>query len=177
MLVRRAVLVGAGGLEAISGALIDDVALGRLIKRHGGRCRLELGRDVVSRRPYPGLSDLWAMVARSAYVQLRYSPVLLVGTVLVLVLMYVVPPVGGLVGLGGLAVGVDGALFPAVVGLLAWTIMAGTYAPMLRYYRLSPVRAPALPLVALMYAAMTVDSARRHYAGRGGEWKGRTAPR
>ncbi|GAA4232621.1 glycosyltransferase [Actinomadura meridiana] len=177
MLVRRAVLVRAGGLAAITGALIDDVALGRLIKRNGGRCRLDLSRDVVSRRPYPRLADLWMMVARSAYVQLRYSPVLLVGTVLVLLLMYAVPPGAALAGMVGLAAGVDGAVLPVAAGLGAWMVMAATFAPMLRYYRLSFVRAVVLPLVALLYAGMTVDSARRHYAGTGGAWKGRTTPR
>ncbi len=66
--------------------------MGRLIKRAGGRCRLDLSRDVVSRRPYPRLADLWMMIARSAYHQLRYSPVLLAGTVLGLLLLYAVPP-------------------------------------------------------------------------------------
>ncbi|TDD29369.1 glycosyltransferase [Actinomadura sp. KC06] len=180
MLVRRAALARAGGLAAIKNALIDDVALGRLIKRAGGRCRLDLGRDVVSRRPYPRLSDLWTMVARSAYHQLRYSPVLLAGTVLTLLLMYAVPPAATLAGLIGLALGTPTAALATTLttatGLLAWTIMAATYTPMLRFYGLSPLRAPALPLVALMYAAMTIDSARRHRTGKGGAWKGRTAP-
>ncbi|GAA0563757.1 glycosyltransferase [Actinomadura livida] len=175
MLVRRETLARAGGLAAIRGALIDDVALGRLLKRAGGRCRLDLSRDVVSRRPYPRLADLWTMVARSAYHQLRYSPALLAGTIAALLLIYAVPPVAAVTGWAGLALGARHAAVPAAVGLLAWTIMAATYAPVLRFYRLSALRAPALPLVALMYAAMTADSARRHRAGRGGAWKGRTA--
>ncbi|TDC86342.1 glycosyltransferase [Actinomadura sp. 7K507] len=177
MLVRREVLAHAGGLDAIKGALIDDVALGRLIKRAGGRCRLDLSRDVTSRRPYPRLADLWTMIARSAYDQLRYSPALLAGTILMLLLLYAVPPAATLAGSIGLALDARHAAVPATAGLLAWTVMAATYAPMLRFYGLSPLRAPALPLVALMYAAMTVDSARRHRSGRGGTWKGRPAPR
>ncbi|SFP24642.1 hopene-associated glycosyltransferase HpnB [Actinomadura madurae] len=169
MLVRRAALAAAGGLAAIHDALIDDVAMGRLVKRAGGRCRLDLARDVVSRRPYPRLGDLWAMIARSAYHQLRYSPPLLAGTVLGLVLLYAVPPAAAI---AGLAAG-NGAVLAA--GALGWSLMALTYEPMLRFYGLSPLRAPALPLVALMYAAMTLDSARRHRAGQGGAWKGRTA--
>ncbi|MCP9949902.1 glycosyltransferase [Actinomadura madurae] len=169
MLVRRAALAGAGGLAAIRDALIDDVAMGRLVKRAGGRCRLDLARDVVSRRPYPRLADLWAMIARSAYHQLRYSPALLAGTVLGLVLLYALPPAAAI---AGLAAG-NGAVLAA--GALGWSLMALTYVPMLRFYGLSPLRAPALPLVALMYAAMTLDSARRHRAGQGGAWKGRTA--
>jgi hypothetical protein len=55
--------------------------------------------------------------------------------------------------------------------------MAASFLPMLRLYRLSPWRAPLLPGIAVVYAAMTADSARRHYAGRGGAWKGRVEPR
>lgn len=169
MLVRRATLEKAGGVAAIRDALIDDVAMGRLIKRAGGRCRLDLGRDVLSRRPYPRLADLWMMIVRSAYHQLRYSPVLLAGTVLGLLLLYATPPAATLAGL----IGRDPVALAA--GALAWGLMTLTYVPMLRFYALSPLRALGLPLVALLYAAMTIDSARRHHTGRGGVWKGRTA--
>jgi hopene-associated glycosyltransferase HpnB len=177
MLVRAGTLAAAGGLAAIGGAHIDDVALGRLIKGHGGRCRLDLSRDVVSRRPYPRLADLWAMIARSAYTQLRYSPPLLAGTMLGLMLLFAVPPAAAAAGVIGLAVGdpaPGSAALVAALGLATWAIMAATYAPTLRFYRLSVLRAPALPLVAMAYAAMTLDSARRYHAGRGGAWKGRT---
>ncbi|NDU72754.1 glycosyltransferase [Actinomadura sp. DSM 109109] len=174
VLVRRAVLARAGGLVRIRGALIDDVALGRLVKRAGGRCRLDLSRAVVSRRPYPRLADLWAMIVRSAYHQLRYSPVLLAGTVAGLLLLYAVPPAAAGAGLVAGPAGGGAPALALAAGALAWALMAATYAPMLRFYGLSPLRAPALPLVALLYAAMTLDSARRHRAGRGGAWKGRT---
>jgi hypothetical protein len=55
--------------------------------------------------------------------------------------------------------------------------MTASYVPMLRLYRLSALRAPSLPLIALLYAAMTADSARRHYSGRAVSWRGRTAGR
>lgn len=175
MLVRRGTLAAAGGLAGIRDALIDDVALGRLVKRHGGRCRLDLSRDVVSRRPYPRLADLWDMVARSAYTQLRYSPALLAGTVAGLLVLYAVPPAATVTGVIGLALGAGPpAVVAAGAGLLAWLIMAATYLPTLRLYRLTALRAPALPLVAMVYAGMTIDSARRYYGGRGGAWKGRT---
>jgi hypothetical protein len=119
------------------------------------------------------------MVARSAYTQLNYSPPLLLGTVIGLLFLYVLPPAGAIAGLAALLAGVSGttagpAALAAGAGLAGWALMSLTYLPMLRLYRLSPLRAPGLPLIALLYAAMTVDSARRHYAGRGGEWKGRT---
>jgi hopene-associated glycosyltransferase HpnB len=180
MLVHREALAATGGLERIRGARIDDVALGRLLKRPpaGGRCWLGFTTDVLSRRPYPRLAGLWDMVARSAYTQLRYSPALLAATVAGLLWLYAVPPVAAIAGLIGLAAGGGAAAagWCAVAGLVGWAIMTTTYLPVLRLYRLSPLRAPILPLVALLYAAMTVDSARRHHAGRGGEWKGRTIP-
>jgi hopene-associated glycosyltransferase HpnB len=176
MLVRRSALEAAGGLEPISGALIDDVALGTLLKKHGNRTWLGLTTDIRSARPYPNLASLWHMIARSAYVQLRYNPLLLAGTIVGLLLLYVAPPTGVVAALivaaaggGGTATVVAGA-----AGLAGWALMTVSYVPMLRLYRLSALRAPTLPLIALLYAAMTADSARRHYSGRAVSWRGRT---
>jgi hopene-associated glycosyltransferase HpnB len=190
MLIRRGALEKAGGLAPIRGALIDDVAMGRMIKRQRGRCWLGLTRQVVSVRPYPGLASLWQMVARSAYTQLRCSPLVLAGTLTGLLFLYALPPAGAITGLvdlltlppaaAGLAGGAGGgggtgaAALTLGAGLAGWALMSLSYLPMLRLYRLSPLRAPGLPLIALLYAAMTADSARRHYAGRGAEWRGRT---
>jgi hopene-associated glycosyltransferase HpnB len=168
MLVRRAALDAAGGLAEIRGAVIDDVSLARLLKRRG-RIWLGLSADIASVRPYPRLRDLWDMVARSAYTQLRHSPLLLAGTVLGLLLTYAVPPAALVAGL------VLGDSLLAVVGGIAWLVMAATFVPMLRHYRLAPWRALLLPAIAALYTAMTVDSARRHRAGRGAAWKGRFA--
>ena len=185
MLIRRGALEKAGGLAPIRGALIDDVAMGRMIKRQRGRCWLGVTRQVVSVRPYPRLASLWQMVARSAYTQLRYSPVLLAATLAGLLFLYVLPPAGAIAGLAAVlalppaAAGLAGASGAAAAltlgaGLAGWALMSLSYLPMLRLYRLSPLRAPGLPLIALLYGAMTADSARRHYAGRGAEWRGRT---
>jgi hopene-associated glycosyltransferase HpnB len=180
MLVRRGALEKSGGLAPIGGALIDDVAMGRMIKRQRGRCWLGLSRQVVSVRPYPGLASLWQMVARSAYTQLNYSPALLAATIIGLLFLYALPPAGAVIGLavllsGGTAPQDAGpVVLAAGAGLAGWALMSLSYLPMLRLYRLSPLRAPGLPLIALLYAAMTADSARRHYAGRGAQWRGRT---
>lgn len=170
VLLRRTALERAGGLPRIRGELIDDVALGRLLKRAGARTWLGFTGEkpeVRSVRPYPHLADLWTMVTRTAYTQLRHSPALLTGTIAALGLVYVVPPVAGLTGL------VRRSPLPAIAGLGGWAAMALTQAPVLRLYGLSPLRGLALPAVAMLYAAMTVDSARRHTTGRGSAWKGR----
>jgi hopene-associated glycosyltransferase HpnB len=179
MLIRAEALERAGGLEPMRGALIDDVALGTLLKQHGNRIWLGLTTDIRSDRPYPSLGSLWHMIARSAYVQLRYNPALLAGTLVGLLLLYAVPPAGVIAALIEVGVGSTGAAVAVtgIAGLLGWGLMTASYRPMLRFYRLSPLRAPALPLIALLYAAMTADSARRHYSGRAVSWRGRAADR
>ena len=177
MLVRRDTLIAAGGLDPIRGARIDDVALGRLLKRPPSAARIWLGfsTGVRSLRPYPRLATLWDMIARSAYTQLRYSPGLLAATLAGLLWLYALPPVAAVAGLASVATGGGAAAgWPAAAGLAGWAAMSASFLPVLRLYRLGWWRAPLLPLVAGLYAVMTADSARRHYGGRGGEWKGRT---
>lgn len=157
--------------DAIRHAVIDDVALARVVKGSGGHIWLGLAERVDSVRPYPRLHDLWRMVSRSAYAQLRHSPPLLAGTVLGLTLVYLVPP---LALVAGSAVGAPAT---ALLGGLAWLVMTGTYMPMLRYYRQPLWLAPLLPFTAFLYLLMTVDSAVQHYRGRGAAWKGRTYAR
>ncbi|MFD5863009.1 glycosyltransferase [Streptomyces chartreusis] len=157
--------------DAIRHAVIDDVALARAVKRGGGHIWLGLAERVDSVRPYPRLGDLWRMVSRSAYAQLRHSPVVLAGTVAGLALVYLVPPAALIAGLA------SGDMATAACGGLAWLVMTGTYVPMLRYYGQPLWLAPLLPFTAFLYLLMTVDSAVQHYGGRGAAWKGRTYSR
>jgi hopene-associated glycosyltransferase HpnB len=179
MLVRKSALEAAGGLALVKGALIDDVALGTLLKKNGNRTWLGLTTDIRSARPYPSLASLWDMIARSAYVQLRYNPLLLAGTIVGLLLLYVAPPAGAVSALVVVAIGGGGTatVIAGLAGLAGWALMTASYVPMLRLYRLSALRAPTLPLIAVLYAAMTADSARRHYSGRAVSWRGRAADR
>ncbi|MGW2254168.1 glycosyltransferase [Kitasatospora sp. NPDC001660] len=167
-LVRREALERAGGVAAIRGAVIDDVSLARAVKASGGRTWLGLAGEVDSVRPYPRLEQLWRMVSRSAYAQLRHSPLLLLGTVLGLALVYLAPPVATVTGL------VAGAPAVAAAGGAAWALMGGTYLPMVRYYGQPAPAVLLLPFTAAMYLLMTVDSAVQHWRGRGAAWKGRT---
>jgi len=162
MLLRREALDRIGGLAAIKGELIDDCALARAVKR-GGPIWLGLSESTHSLRPYRRLSEIWRMVARSAYHQLRYSPLLLVGTLLGMLVLYAVPP---------LAV-VGGSL---TFGALAWLLMGLNYRPTMRLYGLPAWHALLLPVAGVLYALFTLDSARRHWQGTGGAWKARYYP-
>jgi hopene-associated glycosyltransferase HpnB len=167
MLVRRSALVEAGGIESIRGELIDDCSLASRIKfrngvNHARPIRLDLASESESLRPYDDWREVWNMIARTAFTQLRYSALLLAGTVLAMCVIYLAPPVIAL------TLGARG--WPA---WLAWIAMCVAYAPMLRYYRRSLLWAPLLPLVALFYVSATVGSAVRYWSGKGGQWKAR----
>ena len=161
MLVRREALARAGGIEAIRAEIIDDCALAARLKAQGP-IWLGLTERAVSIRPYPRLADIRAMVARSAYAQLGYSPLVLAGTVLGMAFLYIVPLTGLL--MGGLG---------ALAGALAWASMTIMFQPILHLYRRSPLWGLALPAIGVFYAAFTIDSAVQFWRGRGGMWKGR----
>jgi hopene-associated glycosyltransferase HpnB len=162
MLVRRETLHAAGGLEAVRGALIDDCALGALMKRQGP-IWLGVTEDVHSLRAYPTFADFGRMVARSAFAELRYSPLRLAGAIAGMALVYVSPPLFAIFARGG----------AQAAGALAWAMMALSLMPTLRLYGRPVVGCLALPAIAAAYVAFTVDSALQYWRGRGGYWKGR----
>jgi hopene-associated glycosyltransferase HpnB len=162
MLVRRETLHAAGGLEAVRSALIDDCALGALMKGQGP-IWLGLTESVDSLRAYPTFADFHRMVARSAFAELRYSPLRLVGAIGGMALVYVTPPLFAIFARGG----------AQVAGAVAWAMMALALAPTLRLYRRPFVGGLALPGIAAAFLAFTFDSALQYWRGRGGYWKGR----
>jgi hopene-associated glycosyltransferase HpnB len=167
MLVRTAALERIGGLAPIKGALIDDCALARAIKGAGGAVWLGLSWADASIRPHDGLPGVWSMVTRTAFDQLGYSNWALAGTVAAMLLVFVAPTAIAL------AIFAHGEVAALVMALLAWFMMAAVEVPTLRLYGLEAWRGIVLPVAALLYTGMTIDSAIRHWLGRGGSWKGR----
>jgi hopene-associated glycosyltransferase HpnB len=162
MLVRLDALAQAGGIERIRSALIDDCSLARVMKSIGP-IWLGLTERVRSLRRYDMLEDVRAMISRSAYAQLNYSPALLAATMLGLALTFLAAPLLVLFGTG----------FAQILGALVWVMMALSFQPMLRFYGRSPLWGVALPAIAFAYMLYTLDSAIRYARGQGGRWKGR----
>ncbi len=167
MLVHAETLKRAGGIEQIRNKIIDDCALARLIKPLKP-IWLGLSEDTRSLRAYDDLAEIWRMVARTAYVQLDHKIILLIGTVLGMAFIYALPPIAFFYGL------VSEAWMVTFLGGAAWLVMTWTYLPTLNLYGLNVLWALMLPVAGIFYLFMTIDSARRHYAGAGGAWKGRT---
>jgi len=162
MLVRREGLHAAGGLEAVRNALIDDCALGVLMKGQGP-IWLGLTESVDSLRTYSTFAEFRRMVSRSAFAELRYSPLRLAGAIAGMALVYVAPPLFAIFASGG----------AEAAGAVAWAMMAIALAPMLRLYGRPLIGGFALPAIAVTYVAFTFDSALQYWRGRGGYWKGR----
>jgi hopene-associated glycosyltransferase HpnB len=163
ILLRRSELERIGGIATIRGEVIDDCSLASAVKRTGGRVWMGLTRKSVSLRAYETFAEIGDLIARTAFTQLRYSALLLLGTLLGMLFTYIVP------------VALVFNTLPLVwrMSFLAWALMTVTYLPTVRFYRLSPLWAPLLPLAAAFYSYATCISAVRYWLGRGGQWKGR----
>ncbi len=162
MLVKREALENAGGIAAIHTEIIDDCALGRAMKAQGP-IWLGLTDRAASIRPYQGMNEIRQMVARSAYAQLGYSPLALLGTFIGMIAVYGAAP----------ALAIFARDSAQASGVLAWAAMALSFQPILRFYRASPLWGLAVPLIGFVYAMFTLDSAIQHWRGKGGMWKGR----
>ena len=162
VLVRRDALERAGGIASVRAEIIDDCSLARRLKAEGS-IWLGLTERATSLRPYGGFRQIGRMISRSAYAQLGYSPLMLAGTVLGMLLTYLAPPLLALFGEG----------LARWAGLGAWLMMALSFQPMLRFYRVSPAWGLALPLIGAAYLLFTFQSAIDVWRGRGGMWKGR----
>ena len=163
VLVRAETLEQAGGLESIRSAVIDDCSLARLVKQHNGRLWIGLTEESRSERRYETFAQIERMISRTAFHQLKHSPLLLLGTIAGMVITYLAPPLFLFTG----------NRLTIFMGAAAWGAMTITYSKMVRYYRLNPAWALTLPLVALFYLGATIHSAVKYWNGRGGDWKGR----
>jgi hopene-associated glycosyltransferase HpnB len=163
ILLKRAALERIGGISSVKAEVIDDCALARAVKRSGGSIWMGLTKESVSLRAYTSFAEIRDLIARTAFTQLGYSPILLLGTLLGMLMTYLAP------------VALTFSPRPILwrLGLAAWALMTITYLPTARFYGLSPLWTPALPIAAAFYSYATCLSALRFWLGKGGLWKGR----
>ncbi|MBK8959912.1 MAG: glycosyltransferase [Proteobacteria bacterium] len=164
VLLRTESLRAIGGFASLREAIIDDCTLAQRIKRNGGRTWLGLSRDVRAIRPYETLANIWNMVARTAFTQLRYSNVLLVICTLMLGLSFIAP----LIGL------VSGNAPATGAALVALAAMSWSYRPTIKFYDLNPLWVATLSVAACLFLAMTWTSAWRYWTGERSRWKSRS---
>ncbi len=172
LLIRRQALENIGGIDRIKDALIDDCSLAKAIKlnqKNADKTGIWLGltETTISLRVYEDLKTIWNTITRTAYTQLNYSLLLLIGTVLGMTIVYLVPPICLVIGL------IINNWILIIISLVTWLLMTIAYIPTIRLYKLSILWAFSLPTIALLYTLMTIDSAWQYWQGKGGAWKGR----
>jgi len=180
VLLTTAALRQAGGFACIKDRIIDDVSLAKAVKGKGTPIQLALSRkEVESLRVYESVETIWVMVRRTAFTELRYSWLRLVGTVLGMAFMFFLPPLLTVWGVFYCFAWMGG-IFPTVglsevgimmTGVSAWLLTALVYRPAVQFFALPAVCAWTLPLAGLLYGAMTLDSALRHVTGRRIRWR------
>lgn len=168
ILIGSEALDAIGGIATIKDALIDDCTLAQAVKSQGYNIWLGLSETTVSLRGYDSLKVIWDTIARTAYTQLNYSFLLLIGTVIGMSAVYLVAPVGLVLGI------LLKNWWVVSISIFTWLLMVWAYLPTLRLYNLSAIWALNLPAIAFLYTLMTIDSAVKYYQGQGGSWKGRT---
>ena len=173
-------LVRIGGFHSLRAHLIDDVNLGRRVKQAGFAIRLSLSHDVVkSVRAYETVYAIWSMVRRTAFTELNYSWLRLAGTLFGMGITFAVPPLwfvsGAVICMGIWITEAGASCQPAFLlmaeGAFAWAFMTRVYLPAVRFFGLSLAWAWTLPFAAVLYEAMTLDSALRYATKRQIDWR------
>jgi hopene-associated glycosyltransferase HpnB len=123
ILLRRSALERIGGLARIRGEVIDDCALARAVKKSGERAWMGLTRRSVSLRAYGSFGQIRDMIARTAFTQLRYSVLALLGTLVVMFFTYIAPVV----------VFFARDSIARILGAAAWALMSVSFLPTVRF--------------------------------------------
>lgn len=163
VLLELRALDAAGGFASLRNAIIDDCTLARRIKDAGFGTWIGLTRSVTSHRRYHGLGDIWRMVTRTAFTQLRYSWLLLALCTLLMVVCFLSP----------VLIAFSPEPSARAIAVAAWLFMWLAYLPTLRFYRLPAAWGLLMPFTGLLFLIMTWDSARRYLLGERSAWRGR----
>ena len=151
--------------EQIKDKVIDDCNIAKKIKEKGN-IWLGLTEKVCSRRCYKNLSEIWKMVSRTAYEQLRFSPLYLCLSILGMCIIYLYPV---------LAIffyeEIHLSLF--LLNILTILILVISFRPTVNFYKLTSFYYFSLPFASLIYIMMTFTSAFNFHFRKGNVWKGR----
>ena len=164
ILIETRLLHDLGGFADMKEALIDDCAFARRVKTADNKIWVGLSRSVRSLRCYTQLSDIWDMVARTAYTQLNYSLGLLLLCTTVMLIGFLAP----LLGLWHPETEIR------VMSAAALLVMMTSYLAVLQFYARTKLWALAMPLIGLLFLGMTWDSAIRYWKGSRATWRDRT---
>ncbi|MFI5274637.1 MAG: glycosyltransferase [Ktedonobacterales bacterium] len=174
LLFRRETYLRCGGHEAVRADIVEDLALGRVVKRYHGRLVWIDGTALVRARPYAGLREAWRGIGKGSFAAINYSLAAMVPG-LAFVAAVMLAPYG--FAIAGIVTGVSTGQADAA---LLWLPLAQV-ALLMVSFALIVWRFKLPRSILFLQAAMTLttilvtlDSAYHVTRGDGVAWKGRT---
>lgn len=175
ILMRRRDFEDLGGYEALKGVVNEDLRMAELFKKNGRRIYLAASRGLFRTRMYSGLHELWEGLSRSAFEGVGYSVAKLLGGVAFGIWVGVLPWIVSVCSLLERAHSGDfagGRVVPALaLGSCLESILV--YLPVMLFLRVPILYVFSLPLAALFYCGVALNSMCRSLFGSGVSWKGR----
>jgi chlorobactene glucosyltransferase len=174
LLFRRETYLRFGGHEAVRTDIVEDMALGRVVKRHGGRLVWIDGTALVRAQPYRGLREAWRGIAKGSFAAINYSLAALAPGLAVVAAVLLAPYAFAVAGVvNALTTGrTDAAVLwlpLAQVAMLLWSFALLVWRFKLpRHIVLLYWAAILLTILVTLYSAYEVTF------GHGVAWKGRT---
>ncbi|UCG39081.1 MAG: hypothetical protein JSV00_02255, partial [bacterium] len=168
-LVRRSLYETAGTHGAIRGEAVDDLLLGRLVKRAGGRQKLVAGEGCLRVRWNVGLSGLLGGLEKNAYAGFGFNPYLTVAGCLGLLCLTLLPaaaPLRLLWAPGG------PAWWAGMAGACVWGSFALLYRLAARGTQTGTLYFLTFPLGALLLCWAIARSALMYHLRGGIRWRG-----
>jgi len=159
-LLRTEVYEQVGGFESLKLEIVEDLMLGRLVKRSGFRQQVAIAPGMVSLHWAAGIAGIIRGMTKNFFAVFEYRVIVVLAATLFTALVCLAPAL--LLALPGCR----------LAGMLAWLGAAGLYALSARISRISPWFALSMPLGAVLVVYAMLRSTLLTLARGGVIWRG-----
>ena len=177
-IVNRKAYEAVGGHGSVHDQILDDIVLGRVIKKNGFKIMAADGSPLYSVRMYTDLKSLWHGLVKNAYTIIDCNPLSLVGILLLLNTTLLMPALLLVCFMGYWIVGVQNeipyfAFATSLLGLQIFLLSIWWHLSTQYYRGVNWLHMTLLPLGSIFVSLLYLESARRVYTGEKMRWKNR----
>jgi chlorobactene glucosyltransferase len=177
-IVNRKAYEAVGGHASVHDQILDDIVLGRVVKKNGFKIMAADGSPLYSVRMYTDLKSLWHGLVKNAYTIIDCNPLSLIGILLIINTTLLMPALllACLIGYSLIGTQIDIPHLGFATVLLAVQIMLlGVWWHLsTQYYRgVNWLHMTLLPMGSIFVSLLYLESARRVYTGEKMRWKNR----
>ncbi|MDR3617539.1 MAG: glycosyltransferase [Candidatus Obscuribacterales bacterium] len=177
-IVNRKTYEAVGGHGSVHDQILDDIVLGRVVKKNGFKIMAADGSPLYSVRMYTDLKSLWHGLVKNAYTIIDCNPFSLLGILLLINTTLLAPTLLIAYFIGFWLTGAQHEIphFGLASALLALQIvlLSVWWHLSTQYYRgVNWLHMMLLPLGSIFVSSLYLESARRVYTGEKMRWKNR----